>query len=198
MTGLETAAVVAIAMWLIILTCGLVLAVRQISLLTVRMSFAAPHVDVDQEGLAVGSAISERVRALFANDGGAGTIALMAGSCGSCRELAQGVSAEQVNSSVIFLVAGESDLASEVARLLPPPARRVFDPDASQISNDLQITSSPFGLSVAEGTVTAKTYLQSPADLSALLARADHAKASFEVISRSGSPDHREQEAVQS
>lgn len=197
MTGLETAAVVAVAVWLVILTCGLLLAVRQISLLTVRLSFAAPHVNVDQEALAVGSAISEGVRNLFGEDGDRGTIALLTGTCGNCRELADGVTVEQANDNVVFLVAGEKDLATEVARLLPEPARRIFDPGASRISNDLQITSSPFGISVADGVVTAKTYLQSGADLSALLARANQGTASFDVVSRNGD-QHRDQEAVQS
>lgn len=186
MRGLEVAALVAVAVWLGVLTCGVLLVVRQVSLLTVRLSFAAPHVNADDDGQPVGSAVSEPIQALFTGTHDRGTLALLTGTCGSCRELAQSVSARLTDDALVFLIAGEQDLAQEVGRLLPDSARRIFDPEATQIANALQIMSSPFGLSVERGVVTAKTYLHSGADLSALLARANRAATSIDVVARNG------------
>lgn len=165
MTGLEQAALVVVAAWMAVLTFALVLVTRQIGLLTVRLSFAAPNIPVDEVGLPLGTKIPQEAAAAIGEIEVGRTVLFLSGTCGDCRSLATALSAEDVGPEVIALIGGRPSLAQDVGELLPAGLGHVFDPIASQVSAALGVDTVPFGMRINRGVIEAKAFLRSPADL---------------------------------
>lgn len=184
MTGLETALVVVVAVWLAVISFVLILVVRQIGLLTVRVSFAAPEVPVDEVGLPVGTEIPEHVlEGVSAGGRPVSTLLLLSGTCGDCRGLATGLrEAESVADGTLVLIAGGKALAEEVAELLPAELPRLYEPDASRIANALGIDTVPFGMNVAGGVIRAKSFLRSASDVERLNARVEPDERAMSMV----------------
>jgi len=174
MTGLQEALVVVLALWLGVLTLVVVLLVRQLSLLTVRLSFAAPYVAADADGLDIGSPVPSSLNEQVALDGEPRTLLFLSATCAPCREIASALSSKGVGDGVLAVIAGDPESAGAVSTLLPSSVETVVDPEATQVARALQVTSVPFGLRVEHGIVSAKAYLHAPEDLD----RLDFAKAS--------------------
>ena len=167
MTVLEQAMVVAVGVWLLALSFVMLLVVRQIGLLTVRLSFAAPDVPVDEVGMPLGTVVPPEILDLIEARGEDRTVVFMSGTCGDCRGLARSMTPDDVGGA-ICLVAGEPSLAQEVADLLPKGARHGLEPTASRVATALGIDTVPFALRVESGVVHRKVYLRSAADLAVL------------------------------
>jgi hypothetical protein len=56
-------------------------------------------------------------------------------------------------------VPGREELASELAALLPHNTRAVFDPEATELAESLDLESTPFALEIERGTITKKAHL---------------------------------------
>jgi len=183
MTGLETTLVVVVAVWLAVISFVLILVVRQIGLLTVRVSFAAPEVPVDEVGLPVGTEIPDHVLdGVSAGGRPVSTLLLLSGTCGDCRGLATGLKAESVGDGTLVLIAGGKALAEEVAELLPAELPRMYEPEASRIANALGIDTVPFGMNVAGGVIRAKSFLRSASDVERLNARVEPDEGTMSVV----------------
>lgn len=183
MTGLETALVVVVAVWLAVISFVLILVVRQIGLLTVRVSFAAPEVPVDEVGLPVGTEIPDHVLdGVSAGGRPVSTLLLLSGTCGDCRGLATGLEAESVGDGTLVLIAGGKALAEEVGELLPADLPRLYEPDASRIARALGIDTVPFGMNVAGGVIRAKTFLRSASDVERLNVRVESDERAMSVV----------------
>jgi hypothetical protein len=162
MSGLAVAALVLAGIWLGTLTLVVVLLVRQIGLLTVRLSVVgqAQAFSLANDGPEVGGNVPEEVAAALPEvGGGRAYVLLISASCTPCRELAAGIRQHDFEQTVMALVPGHEELADELVALLPPGVRVVRDPEATELAQALSISSTPFAVEVERGIVTKKAYL---------------------------------------
>lgn len=181
MTNLEVVAVIAVALWLLVLTIIILLTVRQVALIALRISRSGGSPVLDRDGPAVDSAVPADVASLVPGllQGGK-VLLLMSSSCTTCRELAVELTTEKEAglADVVVLVAGAEDIATQMLELLPPHLTVIQDPTATNIANALSITSAPFAVRVESGKVTAKHYIYAVEDFRNLLNReADQVEA---------------------
>ena len=181
MSGLGTVALVAACIWMGVLTLVLVLVIRQIALLTVRLS-NANHMPAQQmedgfspedDGPQVGDDVPDEMIAVLPElENDEGLVLLMSATCMPCRELAADLgrrSDELPRLPTVALVPGSDvTLVDALVDLLPKDMRVVNDPDATQFANALKIKSTPFGIAVNEGKVVGKSYLHGKSDVTTL------------------------------
>jgi hypothetical protein len=158
MSALAIVALVLASVWLGVLTFVVVLLVRQVGLLTVRLSMATQAISLDDDGPEVGSVLPEDVAEVMP-EGERAYLLLISASCEPCRELVVGLDGHRFEQSVVALVPGRQEQASELAALLPPGIRVVVDPEATELTESLDLESTPFAIEVEGGTVTSKVHL---------------------------------------
>jgi hypothetical protein len=161
MSTLAIAALVLACIWLGVLTLVVVLLVRQIGLLTVRLSVAGDTISLDDDGPEVGSSIPEDVASVLPNRGKERAfLLLISSSCTPCRELVADLQGEhRFEQKIVALVPGPEEQARELAALLSSGMRAVLDPEATRLAEALDLESTPFALEVERGTVTRKAFL---------------------------------------
>ena len=160
MSGIAVAALVLVCVWLGVLSFVVVLLVRQIGLLTVRLSVAGEALSLDNDGPEVGSKVPDEVASVLPNpEEGRAYLLLLSATCAPCRELVTDVGERHFEQAIVALVPGSEHMAGELASLLPSGIQAVLDPDASRLAEALNIHSTPFALETVNGTVTRKSYL---------------------------------------
>src|SRR5215211_1451254 len=161
MSALAIAALVLVCVWLGVLSFVVVLLVRQIGLLTVRLSVASQALSVDNDGPEVGSKVPDEVAAVLPNlEGERAYLLLLSATCAPCRELVSDVGERHFEQNIVALVPGDEQMAAELASLFPSGMQAVPDPDATRLAEVLGISSTPFILEVDQnGVVTRKAYL---------------------------------------
>jgi hypothetical protein len=167
MSALAITALVLVCAWLGILTLVVVLLVRQIGLLTVRLSVASQALSLDDDGPEVGSSVPEDVASVLAtSEEEKAYLLLISAGCMPCRELVSDLGEHRFEQNIVALVPGREELATELAALLPHGVRAVLDPEATRLAEVLKLESTPFALEVERGTVTRKAFLhEGAADL---------------------------------
>jgi hypothetical protein len=162
-SGLEIAALLLACAWLGALTLVVVLLVRQVGLLSLRLSAGGQGqqtFSLDDDGPEVGSNLPEEVSSTLPHlEEGRAYLLLASASCGSCREVLADIGSHRFEQSVTVLIPGQEELSSELARLVPSGVRAVLDPEASMVAAALEIHSTPFAVEVQEGRITRKAYL---------------------------------------
>ena len=158
MSSLAVAALVLVCVWLGVLTLVVVLLVRQVGLLTVRLSMATQAISLDEDGPEIGSNLPEDVTEVMP-EGESTYLLLISATCVPCRELVGELEGHRFEQGVVALVPGPEEQAGELASLLPPDVRVVLDPEATQLAESLDLESTPFALEVESGTVTRKAHL---------------------------------------
>ena len=161
MSALAIAALVVVCIWLGVLTLVVVLLVRQIGLLTVRLSVASQAFSLDDDGPEVGSSLPEEVTSVVPElkEEERAYLLLVSAGCTPCRELVADLGGHHFEQRVVALVPGRPEQAREMAELLPSDMRTVLDPQAAGLANALKLESTPFALEVERGTVTGKAFL---------------------------------------
>ena len=161
MSTLASAALVLICIWLGVLTLVVVLVVRQIGLLTVRLSVAGEATPLDDDGPEVGSSLPEDVISVLPDqEEDPAYLLLISSTCTPCRELVADLQGKhRFEQKIVALVPGPEEMASELAALLPSGIRAVLDPQATELAEALDLDSTPFALEVDRGTVTRKAFL---------------------------------------
>jgi hypothetical protein len=169
MSALAIAALLLVCIWLGVLTLVVVLLVRQIGLLTVRLSVASQAFSLDNDGPEVGSSLPEEVTSVVPElMEEQAFLLLISSSCTPCRELVSDLQGEQRFEQKI--VARHEEPAREMAALLPSGIRVVLDPDAARVAEAIDLESTPFALEVERGTVARKAFLhEGAADLIAFV-----------------------------
>jgi hypothetical protein len=172
MSALAIAALLLVCIWLGVLTLVVVLLVRQIGLLTVRLSVASQAFSLDNDGPEVGSSLPEEVTSVVPElMEEQAFLLLISSSCTPCRELVSDLQGEQrFEQKIVALVPGHEEPAREMAALLPSGIRMVLDPDAARVAEAIDLESTPFALEVERGTVARKAFLhEGAADLIAFV-----------------------------
>ena len=161
MSTLASAALILICIWLGVLTLVVVLVVRQIGLLTVRLSVAGEATPLDDDGPEVGSSLPEDVISVLPDqEEDPAYLLLISSTCTPCRELVADLQGKhRFEQKIVALVPGPEEMASELAALLPSGIRAVLDPQATELAEALDLDSTPFALEVDRGTVTRKAFL---------------------------------------
>jgi hypothetical protein len=159
-SGIAVAALVLVCVWLGVLSFVVVLLVRQIGLLTVRLSVAGQALSLDNDGPEVGSKVPDEVASVLPNpEEGRAYLLLVSATCAPCRQLVADIGERHFEQAIVALVPGSEQMAGELASLLPSGIQAVLDPDASRLAEALKIHSTPFALETVNGTVTRKSYL---------------------------------------
>lgn len=133
-------------------------------------------VSLDEDGLALGDKIPDNVAARLEASGASSSdsiVVFFSIGCSPCVERASEISAIDLSArSIVFLIAGSDrrrgavDLESALGGV---DCVKVWDPAAREIAHDLGIHSTPFAIVTTDGAVSAKRYLRSGSDISALL-----------------------------
>lgn len=158
MSALAIAALVLVCAWLGILTFVVVLLVRQVGLLTVRLSIATRATSLDEDGPEVGSSLPEDVAEVMPEKERA-YLLLISEGCDPCRELVAELDGHRFEQKMVALVPGREEQAAELAALLPEDTKVVLDPEAMQLVESLDLESTPFVLEVEDGIVTRKVHV---------------------------------------
>ena len=158
MSALAVTALVLVCVWLGALTLVAVLLVRQIGLLTVRLNVASQTLSLD-DGPEVGSDVPEEVASVLPVRDERSYLLLVSAGCEPCRELVSDLGEHRFEQSVVALVSGRAEQASELAALLPSGVRAVLDPKATRLAEVLDLESTPFALEIEGGTFTRKAFL---------------------------------------
>jgi hypothetical protein len=158
MSALAIAALVLVCAWLGILTFVVVLLVRQVGLLTVRLTMATQAMSLDDDGPEIGSSLPEDVAEVMP-EGERAYLLLISAGCDPCRELVAELDGHRFEQKVVALVPGRQEQAAELAALLPPDIKVVLDPEATELTESLDLESTPFALEVQSGTVTSKVHV---------------------------------------
>ena len=158
MSALAIAALVLVCVWLGVLTFVVMLLVRQVGLLTVRVTMATQAMSLDDDGPDIGSSLPEDVAEVMPERERAYLLLISAG-CEPCRELVAELDGHRFEQKMVALVPGYQEQAAELAALLPPDIRVVLDPEATQLTESLDLESTPFALEVENGTVVRKVHL---------------------------------------
>ncbi len=160
MAGLGITALILVSMWLVVLTVVILLVVRQISLITIRLSLAGGAFSLDDGGPDIGSHLPDEVTSMLPElDEGSAYLLLLSASCESCREVAEELGGHRLDSTVVALIPGRQEVAQGIAELLPSEIKPMLDPEAVELSGYLQIDSTPFALRVEDGDVVRKAHL---------------------------------------
>jgi hypothetical protein len=160
MSALAIAALVLVCIWLGILTLVVVLLVRQIGLLTVRLSVAGEATSLDDDGPEVGSSVPEDVTVVLPDQAEEHAyLLLISSTCTPCWELVADLGEHRFEQKIVALVPGHEEQAGELAALLPSGIQVVLDPEATRLAGALQLESTPFALEVERATVTRKAFL---------------------------------------
>jgi hypothetical protein len=158
MSALAIVALVLVCAWLGVLTFVVMLLVRQVGLLTVRVSTATQAMSLDDDGPEVGSSLPEDVAEVMPQNERAYLLLISAG-CDPCRELVADLDGHRFEQNVVALVPGGQEQAGELAALLPPGVKVVLDPEATQLAESMDLESTPFVLEVEGGIVNRKVHL---------------------------------------
>jgi hypothetical protein len=158
MSALAIAALVLVCAWLGVLTFVVMLLVRQVGLLTVRLTMATQAMSLNDDGPEIGSSLPEDVAEVMP-EGERAYLLLISAGCDPCRELVAELDGHRFEQKVVALVPGRQEQAAELAALLPPDIRVVLDPEATQLAESLDLESTPFALEVESGTVTRKVHV---------------------------------------
>ena len=158
MSALAIVALVLVCAWLGVLTFVVMLLVRQVGLLTVRVSTATQAMSLDDDGPEVGSSLPEDVAEVMPQNERAYLLLVSAG-CDPCRELVADLDGHRFEQNVVALVPGGQEQAGELAALLPPGVKVVLDPEATHLAESMDLESTPFVLEVEGGIVNRKVHL---------------------------------------
>lgn len=164
MSTLGVVALVAVGVWLAVLTLVLLTLVRQLSLLTAwaQDQGSGPGTR-DHEGLEVGAEIPASSLQLLPEMGeGLCYLLFLSGNCQPCREFAleagrsEEIAGLKGSVPVAAAVAGDGALADAIGDLLPAWFKVKRDPEAERLTKDFEINQTPCVIEVERGRVTGK------------------------------------------
>lgn len=164
------------AAWLSVLTVTLVAAVRQISALQLAIQQRDSRgFNVDDDGPVLGSHLPDFVRELLVtklpDESAVAILLIMSSTCGQCREVIEAFDRLVLprRQTTIALIAGDGDLAAEIADLAATKFdHAIYGGTAQDFASLLHVSSSPFGILVSADTVLAKSYIRGVGDISNL------------------------------
>jgi hypothetical protein len=124
MSALAIAALVLACIWLGVLTLVVVLLVRQVGLLTVRLSVAGEAASLDNDGPEIGSSVPEDVALVLPDQAQEHAyLLLISSTCLPCWELATDLAEHRFEQNIVALVPGTRRRRASWRRSFPPACR---------------------------------------------------------------------------
>lgn len=163
MNGLEIAALVAVGVWMSVLTLLFLVMIRQVSLVTAWARRSGSAASLADDGIEIGVVVPDEAAetAPVLRDQHA-FILFLEGDCQPCREFAldagqsEEVARLQGRSAVVASVQGKGAQADEVARMLPDWVEVVQEPGAATIAKSFEVQATPMIYEVDEGKVAGR------------------------------------------
>lgn len=157
---------VLVSSWLIVLTLCVAVLVRQVALMTARLSFAGSQFDIASDGPEVGSGLPEALANGAANAlRSPATIIVLSADCAPCRTLAADLGEVDPEMNIVALVHGDGAGAEVLTQALSSSVTVLRDPEAGEIIESLNIHSQPFALAIRDDVIAGKRLLRGSADL---------------------------------
>lgn len=168
MSDLEIGAIVAVSVWLALITLLVLAAIRQIALLTVTGASAqAPRttgVDIGTRITGEAAAALDRLRLA-----GPAYFVFLSPTCQPCITLARDLAGKEFGARVLALYSGEGKAAEALRNAIPAAIETIADPDATTIAAGVQVAATPMALQIENGVVTGKAQLRGVDDLKRLI-----------------------------
>ncbi len=170
MTTVQVSALIAVAIWMAVLSIVVLLCVRQIALISTQLG--QHPVIMENDGPEIGTdfaqMMSNEVPVLL---NGESHLLLLSASCKPCHDLASMLNRIQLPAHPIAaLVPGRPDLADLVVDVLPAQITPIRDPDATDLARAMSMQRVPSAVTFDQGVVTAKMdHIASAGDLEAFL-----------------------------
>jgi hypothetical protein len=140
MNNFETVALVIAMAWLGVLTLVTLLLVRQMGILTVRLSMGGSNFSLAHDGPEVGSKVPAEALAILPRlERGRTVILHVSATCSPCRELVTSLKGRALAPHTIAWVAGRTELADALVSLLPAGMTIVRDPDVTELAKIFHI-----------------------------------------------------------
>lgn len=157
-------ALIGVGLWLGTLTLLQLLTVRQIGVITAKMSLGNSSAAMDflsTDGPELGSTLPFEIgQAIPALNDRAKWMLFVSSTCTTCRQLMADLHQENADlPPFVLLVAGNAELADGLRQLAPRTAEVIVDPVAAHTAQTLRIRSTPFLLKVTDQIITNKTYV---------------------------------------
>jgi hypothetical protein len=174
MSEIAVAALAAVGMWLAILSVMVLVLVRQLAVITVRLTEGIASASM-KGGLTVGMEAPQNVRdALPELRAGPTFLLLTSATCGPCQELVSELGTLDPQPNAVALLPGHARAADALHRLFPAWIRVIRDPEAYALSQSLQIDSTPFGMALDGDRVVAKAHLKRATDFALMIESVRH------------------------
>jgi hypothetical protein len=155
MSALGIAALALTAVWMAVVSVGLVVTIRQVGLLTLRYERTEQAREMD--GLSIGSAVPADVAPLLPAGGESRSYLLvLEADCGPCRDLVDELGEQDITEPVVALIAGDSQRAQAVASRLPDTVEAVLGDPATIALGSLDLQTTPFMFIVEGGAIAGK------------------------------------------
>lgn len=158
MTTAGTAALIAVAVWLAVLTVVIAATVRQLGLITAWVKERGASQD---DGLDVGTPLSEQVQlAIPELSEGLCYVIFLGGDCQPCREFAvEATRDEELNAhrdefDVVAVVTGSSRQVESMSKLLPAWFRVIDGEDAARMTDEFEVQTTPSVYEAERGAIT--------------------------------------------
>ncbi len=160
MSTAATMALIAAAIWLIVLTVVVMASVRQLGLLTAWVKERGSSQD---DGLDVGTSLSAAAQlAIPELRDGLCYVVFLGGDCQPCREFAveaardEELNARQDDLEVVVVVTGSPRQAEGMSRLLPSWFRVIQGDEASRLTDEFEVQTTPSVYETERGAVTGR------------------------------------------
>jgi hypothetical protein len=160
MSTAATIALVVVAVWLAVLTVVVMASVRQLALVTQWVKERGASQD---DGLDVGAALSEETQlAIPELREGLCYVVFLGGDCQPCREFAveasrdEELSKRQDDLQVVTVVTGSPRQVEGMSRLLPRWFRVIQGEEATRLTDEFLVQTTPSVYETERGTVTGR------------------------------------------
>lgn len=160
---------VAGGVWALAMTVALLAAIRQISLISVRLDLQMRLPDLSEMGDGPDAGMEVSIAAL--DEFGSDLVVLaLAGSCASCRRFVESLPDESaLPVALVVLLAGRGAPTRELAAQFPTWVSVIRDPQATAIGRELELSRTLVALQLQERQITGKADITTIDDLLSLV-----------------------------
>jgi len=172
MSGVEQIALVVTVSWLCLLTFIVVLLVRQLGLITVRLSLGSVAAGAPAGGLEIGTALPDDVAAAFPDEDALVYLLVLSATCGHCRAIVTGLNEDEfseLEGALVVVLPGDGPVVDHLAAFVPSWVRLIRGAEAVRIAEGLRADVTPIVFGVERGIVNGRALPASASDVVLLM-----------------------------
>lgn len=154
MSSFELVALVAVALWLAGLTLLVLLLVRQLGIMSVRLSVDAPRVE---GSIPIGGPLPDAVTEEFPElSDDLAYLVFLSSTCAACADFARNLDLLPSGRRILVFVAGTGESADRLHDLVPESFETIRDPVATAMADAMELRGTPIALQVERGILTGR------------------------------------------